>query len=434
MNHSTFLTESAIRRRDMEDPLAAFRSRFHIPTGITYLDGNSLGLLSTDAEDALLAALSDWRELGIGGWMTGHPRWFTLAESVGRQMAPLVGADPAEVVCTGTTTVNLHALLATFFLPDGRRNRILADELNFPSDIYALQGHLRLRGLDPARHLVLVPSDDGRTLDESRIMSMMTDEIALVLLPSVLYRSGQLLDMAALTRHARDRGLIIGYDCSHSAGSIPHNFDEWDVDFAIWCSYKYLNSGPGSPAFLYVNRRHFDRTPLFCGWFGYRKSQQFDMNLEFQPEPSAGGWQISTPGILGTAAVAGALGISREAGIQRIRKKSLALTDLFIQLVDHLLPEAVYPIRLGTPREAHRRGGHVALELGSVAWPVYQALKARGIVPDFRPPDVIRFAPVALYNSFHDIWHTVHSLKHILDEIEPDKAIGRHFKEDEIKL
>jgi kynureninase len=409
------------RRLDARDSLSAFRGHFHIPPDTIYLDGNSLGLLSRQAEASLKRVSEEWRELAIGGWLDAGTPWFTLAEHLGERAAALVGAGGEEVVCAGATTVNLHALLASFYAPEGRRTKILADALNFPSDIYALQGQLALRGLAPQENLVLVPPaspGDQGLLDEETIIRFMSEEVAVALLPSVLYRSGQLLDMAALTREAHERGILIGFDCSHSTGVVPHRFDDWGVDFAFWCGYKYLNGGPGSAAFLYVNRRHFGRRPLLAGWFGSDKDVQFQMSLDFQPAAGAGRWQISSPPILSMAPLKGALEVTREAGIERIREKSLRLTDYLIFLADRLLPEADTGISVATPRDHSRRGGHVALSGDERMWRVYQALKARGVVADFRPPGILRLAPVPLYNSFREVHDTLLLLKQILDSRE----------------
>lgn len=400
---------------DEHDPLASFRGRFYIPDRTIYMDGNSLGLMSMDAEESIDRAVGEWKTKAIGGWLDANPPWFYLAEALGAKTSVLVGAAPEEVVCTGTTTVNLHALVSSFYSPGGTRTKILADALNFPSDIYALEGQLKLKGMVSEDHLVLVPSSDGSTLDEETIARRMNDEIAVALLPSVLYRSGQLLDIPFLVKKAHEKGILIGFDCSHSVGAVPHYFDRWDVDFACWCGYKYMNGGPGSPAFLYINKKHFDREPLLAGWFGYIKENQFDMALEFRHARGAGGWQISTPAVLSTAGVEGALKITLDAGIEKIREKSLRLTEYFIYLVDHFLPPDTYGITVNSPRNPDRRGGHVALAGNENMWRIYRALKARGIVPDFRPPNIIRFAPVALYNTFHETRQTVLILKEIID-------------------
>lgn len=407
--------EAFAKEMDAADPLAQYKERFYIRLGMIYMDGNSLGLLSRDAEASLMRVLNEWKTRAIGGWMEAKTPWFYFAERLGELAAQLVGAKPQEVVCSGSTTVNIHSLVSTFFKIKDNRWKILADEMNFPSDIYALKGQLKLRDLDPAEALVLAPSSDGRTLDEDIIIDLMTEEIALVFLPSVLYRSGQLLDIEKLTKAAHKRGILIGFDCSHSVGAVPHRFSEWGVDFALWCSYKYMNGGPGSPAFLYVNRKHFGREPMLAGWFGYAKQKQFDMNLEFRHARSAGGWQISTPCMLSSAPVEGALQLTLEAGIEKIRQKNMRLTSYLIYLVDQLLPKEEYQISIGSPRDAERRSGHVSLEGGTNLWQIHQALKSRGVIPDFRPPGVIRLAPVALYNSYIHVWRTIRHIKDIVD-------------------
>jgi kynureninase len=408
--------EEYARTLDEDDPLS-FRDRFFIPESTIYLNGNSLGLQSKDAQQCVQRVLDEWKTLGIGGWLEGDPPWFYYAETLGAKASGLVGALPQEVVATGTTTVNLHTLVGTFYNPRGRRTKILADELNFPTDIYALQSQIKLKGFHPERDLVLAPSEDGRFLDEKKIVELMTENVALVCLSSVLYRSGQLLDIPYLTEEAHSRGIKIGFDCSHSVGVVPHYFDEWGVDFAFWCSYKYLNGGPGSTAFLYVNKAHFKEEPALAGWFGYKKQEQFDMLMEFSHAESAGGWQISSPSILSTAPLEGALNITLEAGIENIREKSLAMTSYLMYLVDELLADDPYNFRIGTPREPSRRGGHVALE-HEEAMRICEALRTRRVVPDFRPPNVIRVAPMPLYTTYHEIWQVVQYLKEIVDATE----------------
>lgn len=403
------------RALDAADPLASFRGRFYVPEGMVYLDGNSLGLLSRDAERSALAALEQWKTLGIDGWMRAEPDWFGIGERLGAAMAYLVGAGPDEVVVTGGTTVNLHALVATFYAPRDGRRAILATELDFPSDVYALQSQIALRGGDPDRDLRRVASRDGRTIDEADVVAGMTDDVALVVLPSVLYRSGQLLDMERLTAAAHGRGIPIGFDCAHSAGVVPHELSRWGVDFAVWCSYKYLNAGPGAVGALYVNRRHAGLRPALSGWWGYDKSRQFDMVHAWEGAAGAGAWQIGTPPILATAPLVGALELHAEAGIARIREKSLAQTAYLIDLLEGSgLTGPAYGYRVGTPREAARRGGHVAVEHGDAAR-VARALKARGVVPDFRAPNVVRLAPIPLYTSFAEVWHAVQVLREIVD-------------------
>ncbi|MDH5788622.1 MAG: aminotransferase class V-fold PLP-dependent enzyme, partial [Candidatus Bathyarchaeota archaeon] len=278
-----------------------------MPKETIYVDGNSLGLLSKDSESSVFRVLDEWKTLGIRGWLEANHPWFYFAEELGAMCAKIVGAESEEVVATSATTVNIHSLVNTFYQPSGKKRRILADELTFPTDIYALRSVMKLRGLNPSDNLILVQSEDGRFLDEKKIVELMDENIALVFLPSVLYRSGQLLKMKYLVEEAHRREISIGFDCSHSVGVVPHYFDKWDVDFALWCSYKYLNGGPGGTAFLYVNRKHFSREPALAGWFGYVKEKQFNLSLKFEHSRSAGGWQISSPAILSSAPIEGSL-------------------------------------------------------------------------------------------------------------------------------
>jgi kynureninase len=400
---------------DAADPLAKFRSRFHLPPGCIYFDGNSLGVLAKEGENTLARILEEWKKRGIQAWNDGESPWLTMGQRLGAELAPLLGVAAEEVIVTGTTTVNLHALVSTFY--GGGRTKILADNLTFPTDIYALRSQARLRGRDPAAAVILVDSDDGRFLDEQRIIAAMTDDIAVAVLPAVLYRSGQLLDMERLCAAARERGIVVGFDCSHSIGVVPHRLGRWGADFAVGCSYKYLNGGPGCPGFLYLSERHFDKEPGLAGWFGYRRDKQFDLLVDFEHERAASGWQVSSPGILGMAPLEGALRVIAEAGLEAIREKSIRMTSYFIELIDALLPEGRSGCRIGTPREPVRRGGHVAVEHAD-APRIFETLAARGVIGDLRPPNVIRLAPSPLYNSFGEIWEVVNRLREIIDNAD----------------
>jgi kynureninase len=251
-------------------------------------------------------------------------------------------------------------------------------------------------------------------------VELMDDSVALVFLPSVLYRSGQLLDIRYLAEEAHKRDILIGFDCCHSVGSVPHHFDSWGVDFALWCSYKYLNGGPGNTAFLYVNKKHFNREPALAGWFGYVKEKQFDMSLEFEHSRDAGGWQISSPAILSSAPLEGSLKVTLDAGIEAIRGKSLRMTSYLMYLVDQLLSRSPYGFSIGTPREDERRGGHVAIEHDE-GLRVSEALRFRGVIPDFRPPNILRIAPIPLYNTYREIWQVAQHLKDIIDKREYER-------------
>ncbi|XZF76455.1 kynureninase [Bacillus sp. AL-1R] len=398
---------------DQKDTLSKYRSEFYLQPNTIYLDGNSLGLLSKRAEQSLLDLLDSWKTLAIDGWMQGDHPWYYFAEKLGALSAPLVGAKENEVIVTGSTTTNLHQLIASFYHPNGQKTKILADELNFPSDIYAIQSQLKLKGFDPETHLIQVKSRDGRTIREEDIIGAMTDEIALIILPTVLYRSGQLLDIERLTKAAHERGIIIGFDGCHSVGAIPHQFHEWDVDFAYWCNYKYLNSGPGGVGSLFVHEKHFGTMPGLAGWFGSNKEKQFDMKHEFVPSDTAGAYQIGTPHILSMAPLVGSLEMYKEATIEKIREKSLHSTAYLMNLINEELSE--FDFTIGNPLEDTKRGGHVCLEHDDAAR-ICKALKLNGIVPDFRAPNVIRLAPIAFYTSYVDVWNSVQILKKIMVE------------------
>jgi kynureninase len=402
------------RTLDANDPLQSFRQHFYLPGKTIYLNGNSLGLCSREGEASLLHVLKEWKAMGIGGWLSGNPPWFWMAEEVGKLMAPLVGARSGEVICAGTTTVNQHALLCTFYTPAGKKTKIVADESNFPSDIYALKGHLKMRGYDPEEHLMLVPAEPDGTVSESRILEHLTEDVVLALFPSVYFRNGQLLDMGLITEAAHKKGIVIGFDCSHSAGVVPHALSDMGVDFAYWCGYKYLNGGPGCPAFIYLNERHFEKEPMMAGWFGFQKEKQFDMSLDFSHQRDAGGWQISTPAVLSMAPLNNALNLLLQAGIESIREKSTRLTAYLIALVDELLSEPPYNFFIGTPADPGKRGGHVALRREKYAWPITRSLKWRNIIADFRSPDTIRVAPSPLYCCYEDIWRIVQALQEII--------------------
>ncbi|XOQ14786.1 MAG: kynureninase [Shouchella clausii] len=405
-------TKEYAQQLDAADPLARFRNEFYIDKKSIYLDGNSLGLLSTRAEQSLLDVLDSWKLYGIDGWTKGKHPWFYLSESLGEKMAFLVGAKAEEVIVTGSTTTNLHQLVSSFFRPEGKKTKILADELNFPSDIYALKSQLYLRGLDPEEHLIQVKSENGHILNEGDIIAEMKEDVALIVLPSVLYRSGQILDMERLTTAAHQRNILIGFDLCHSIGAIPHQLRKWDVDFAFWCTYKHVNGGPGSVAALYVNEKHFGRRPGLAGWFSSNKQKQFDMEHTLTHAEHAGAFQIGTPHIFSIAPLIGSLAIFAEAGIDQIRKKSLKLTDYMMTLIEHELSD--YQFTIQNPRD-ERRGGHLYIEHEEAAR-ICKALKEENVIPDFRSPKGIRLAPVALYNTFEEVWNSIQVLKLIMKE------------------
>ena len=401
----------AAQEKDSNDVLRSFRDDFYIYEGKYYMDGNSLGLLSKRAETALLNVLDDWKRHGIEGWTAGERPWFYLSETIGRQMAPLTGGDVSEVLATNSTTTNIHQTVRTFYRPTKDRYKILVDDLNFPSDIYACQSVLDDYGYSDG--LVKVQSRDGHTLKTEDIIAAMDESVAVILLPAVLYRSGQILDMKTLTEHAHEKGIIIGFDLCHSIGAVPHHLTEWDVDFAVWCTYKHINGGPGAVGGVYVNKKHHHMDVSLKGWFGNNKDTQFDMVHEFDQARDISQYQIGTPHVFSLAPLIGSLELFEEAGIERIREKSLELTDFMLEMIDAELKE--YHIEVVSPMDRTIRGGHILIGHEKAAG-INEALKSKGVIPDFRAPGYVRIAPVALYNSFEDVYHTVRILKDIMDD------------------
>lgn len=407
------LSRSYALELDAKDQLRHYKKEFYFSKGTIYMDGNSLGLLSKRAEKTLFEIVESYKLFGIDGWLKGKYPYFHLAEKLGEMTAPLIGALPEEVVVTGSTTVNLHQLLATFFKPKGRRTKILTDELAFPSDIYAIKSQLRLHGLIPNEHLIVVKSSDGKMIEEDDLILSMIEEVTLIVLPTVIYRNGQLLNVKKLTEEAHKRNIIIGFDACHSIGVIPHKFHKESVDFAFFCTYKYVNGGPGAEAGLFVHKKHFGTYPGLAGWFSSRKDVQFDMSHDLQPAYTAGAYQIGTPHILSMAPLLGALNLLNEAGISRIRKKSIELTEYMMELIDSELAGMGFSI--GTPKSHEERGGHVALEHNDAAR-ICKALKERSIISDYRPQNIIRLAPAPLYTSFRDVYKVIQVIKRIMLE------------------
>jgi kynureninase len=397
---------------DRADALGALREAFHLEPGVVYMDGNSLGLLSKPAERSLLEALEAWKRLGIDGWLQGAHPWFGFAEELAALAAPLIGARPNEVLITGSTSVNLHQMLASFFRPQGRRSKILIEEAAFPTDAHAVKSHLKLRGLDPARDVVVVPSRGGTVLEEGDIIAAMSGEVAFAILPAALYRTGQLLDIKRLTKEAHARGIVICFDGCHSVGAVPHALHDDGVDCAIFCTYKYLNGGPGATGGLFVHEKHLGTAPGLASWFSSRKDRQFDMSNDLEHADGASAYHIGTPNLLSMAPLLGALELVNGAGIANIRTRSLALTRFMIELFDSELGGLSFS--LATPREDRRRGGHIALR-HEEAPRICKALKQRKVIPDFRPPDIVRLAPSPLYTSFAEAAQTIAILKDIVE-------------------
>jgi kynureninase len=411
-------------RLDADDPLAGFRARFHVPPHgdgeCVYLCGNSLGLQPRAAARYLDEELEAWRRFGVEGHFRGQRPWKDYNEQFTAPLAALAGAREHEVVCMNGLTVNLHLLMVSFFRPTRSRYKLLIERSAFPSDRYAVISQLRFHGLDPDDALIEVGRRAGETaLRDEDIAAAIRDAgeaLALVLLPGVQYLSGEALDIAQLTREAHAVGALAGWDLAHAIGNLPLELHVAGADFAAWCSYKYLNGGPGAVAGAFIHERHGHDPDLlrFAGWWGHDKAARFRMAPEFTPIPGAEGWQISNPPVLGMAALLASLEIFMDAGMARLRAKSLALTGLLARRLEETVAGE---IEILTPRSPARRGCQLSLRLrdgADTGRAVHERLGAAGIVCDWREPDVIRVAPVPLYNRYQDIERFVAALKQAL--------------------
>ncbi len=418
-------SETFARDADNHDELAGFRKRFSIPIhkdeDAVYLVGNSLGLMPEVARNAVQNELDSWAQLGVDGHFKDQHPWYSYHEELRAAGASLVGAKPSEVVFMNGLTVNLHLMMVSFFRPGGRRNKILIESGAFPSDLYSVQSQLHWHGLDRDKDLIQVqPSLASEGVTSEDIVAAIEDqgdEIALVLVGAVNFFTGRLYDMAEITRAGQAAGCLVGFDLAHSAGNVPHSLHDWGVDFAAWCTYKYLNSGPGAVAGCFVHERHHadDRLPQFGGWWGNDPDTRFDMNAErdFAPVSSADRWQMSNPPILAMAPVRESLNIFEEAGIENIRNKSIEMTGYLSFLVDELGSENVEVL---TPDDPRKRGSQLSLRIGRDPVGLFKSLSAKGVATDLRKPDVIRVAPAPLYNSFHDVWRFASILRETLDD------------------
>lgn len=421
-----YSTDSACAAEfDRDDPLAIFRDRFLLPKqedGSTqiYLCGNSLGLQPAQTREYIEQELEDWASLGVEGHFHARHPWMPYHEYLTESSATLVGAFPEEVVVMNSLTVNLHLMMVSFYRPTPDRFKIIIEERAFPSDQYAAASQVRFHGYDPAEAVIEIPMDEyGRFSTDGvlEIIDRHADETALLLLGGVNYYNGQLFDIAEITQHARASGVTVGIDLAHGTGNVPLGLHDWGVDFAVWCSYKYLNAGPGSTAGCFVHQRHAENAslPRFAGWWGHDKSTRFNMPDSFIPIAGAEGWQLSNPAILPLAALRASLNLFMEAGMDALRRKSVLLTGYLEYL---LLHEGHDTCSIITPTEPGERGCQLSLRIGANGRQLFEHLSSSGVVCDWREPDVIRVAPVPLYNSFTD----VHRFAELFHTFSADQA------------
>jgi kynureninase len=400
---------------DSQDPLRPFRGRFHIPHHYgkerIYFTGNSLGLQPHSTRQYVNQELDDWAELGVEGHFSARNSWLPYHEIFPAQLSAIVGCLPEEVVVMNQLTVNIHLLMVTFYRPTANRFKIICEGRAFPSDQYALESQARFHGFDPAEAIIEVfPREGEHTLRTEDIISVIRehgDETALVFFGGVNYYTGQFFDIKAITAAAQDVGAYAGFDLAHAAGNVKLELHNWNVDFACWCSYKYLNAGPGGVAGVYIHER-FARDaslPRFAGWWGYTKETRFKMQKGFEAIPTAEGWQLSNAPVLSMAAHKAALDIFTEAGMDNLVAKSKLLTAYLLFIFDDINTRCQHKIiEIITPRDEHARGCQLSLLMLERGKEVFNALIARGVVADWREPDVIRIAPVPLYNTFEEIF------------------------------
>jgi len=432
MTHYSTDRDSALEL-DALDSLASLRSRFHIPKNsngseTTYLCGHSLGLQPKNVRQYVEQELTDWALLGVEGHFHAKHPWMPYHELLTEQTAHIVSALPSEVVVMNTLTVNLHLMMVSFYRPTPTRYKIVIEANAFPSDQYAVTSQVRYHGLKSGNSVVELKPRAGETTlhmeDIEEFLVREGDSVALVLLGGVNYYTGQAFDMERITKAAHARGCVVGFDLAHAAGNIPLKLHEWDVDFAVWCSYKYLNSGPGSLAGCFVHERHGKDSsmPRFAGWWGQDKATRFLMGPEFAPIPGAEGWQLSNPPILSLAAVRASMEIFGEVGMERLRQKSVKLTGYLEYLLEQNLSGRV---RCITPRNANHRGCQLSLVVTGVGKSIYKELTEKGVICDWREPDVIRVAPVPLYNSFVDVFEFVKILSEIMENGNRRRETGK---------
>ncbi|MEH1056451.1 kynureninase [Micromonospora sp. CPCC 206171] len=423
-------SEQEAHRLDAADP--GHRHLFHVPPAdggrypqTAYLAGNSLGLQPRATRAELLADLDAWSRLGVEGHLEAERPWLPYHELLTAPAARLVGARPAETVVMNSLTVNLHLLMVSFYRPAGERTRIVIEDSAFPSDSYAVRSQARFHGLDPDATVVrLTPragEDTLRTEDVSDYLAAEGDRVALVLLGGVNYLTGELMDIPAITAAGRAAGAIVGWDLAHAAGNVPLALHDWDVDFAAWCSYKYLNSGPGALGGVFVHERHLgdDRLPRFEGWWSTEAATRFEMTPVSRPPATVEAWQISNPPIFAMGPVRTSLELFDRVGMPALRERSVRLTGYLERLLDEVTSGR--PLTVVTPRDPARRGCQLSVRIGagSAAELTKRLRHEHGVVADAREPDIVRFAPVPLYSTYHDCWRVADALAATVPEVHP---------------
>ena len=403
---------------DKNDPLLSYQEKFHFPLQENgekhiYLCGNSLGLQSKNTESFVIQELDDWKKLGVEGHFQARKPWLPYHEFLSESYSKIIGSKESEVVAMNTLSVNLHLMLVSFYRPDTLRNKIIIEGDAFPSDIYAVESHIRHHGLDPSESLIKLKPRQGevtiRLEDVKSVIQQNADSVSLIMLGGVNYYTGQVFKMKEITEEAHKHNILVGFDLAHAVGNIPLSLHDWNVDFAVWCSYKYLNSGPGSVAGVFIHEKHHSQDlERFAGWWGHDKESRFKMPDEFVPIKTAEGWQLSNPPILSLAAVRAALSIFDEVGMSSLVTKSKKLTSYLVFLLNQISTDRINII---TPEQ---RGCQISISVKNGNKDLFDEITKKGVIADWREPDVIRVAPVPLYNSFLDVYNFYKVLEDIL--------------------
>lgn len=413
------------KEQDQQDPLAAFRAQFHFPNfhsdNPVYFTGNSLGLQPKKAAQYLQEELADWAKYGVEGHFMSRRPWFSYHENLTALAAKVVGAKPIEVVVTHSLTTNLHLLMVSFYRPSGKRVKILCEQKAFPSDQYALASQIHFHGLSPENLVEVGPRTGEHLIREEDVLAKIKelgDELALVMIGGVNYYTGQYFDLEKITKAGHEVGAIVGFDLAHAAGNVNLQLHDWNVDFAAWCGYKYLNSSPGGVSGMFIHEKHaHNKTlPRFAGWWGHNKEVRFQMEPGFDPIPGAEGWQLSNAPVLGMAAHLAALELFEEAGMDRIGAKRDRLTaylEYLIQEVSNRNKEKG-EFEIITPSNPKQRGAQLSILAKGQGRELFDKLSALGVIADWREPNVIRIAPAPLYNSFEDCFRFAQYLEQAL--------------------
>ncbi len=411
-------TEEFALQMDANDELKNYRNEFHIPFQKNgkqhlYFCGNSLGLQAKRTRKFIDQELEDWANFGVEGHFHAKNPWMPYHEFLTESYSKIVGAKKSEVVAMNTLTVNLHLMMVSFYRPTEKRHKIIIEHDAFPSDTYAVESQIKHHGYSAEESVIKLAPRDGesviRTEDIEAIIDQEGDEVALIMLGGVNYYTGQVFDFEAITKLGQKRGIVVGFDLAHAAGNIKLDLHKWGVDFAVWCSYKYLNSGPGSLAAAFVHEKHHNSDlPRFAGWWGHNKEDRFEMPDEFNAIKSAEGWQLSNPPILSLAAIRAALSVFDEVGMHKLIVKSKKLTGYLVFLLSSIETDKIEII---TPAE---RGCQVSIRVKNGDRELYDKITDKGVLADWREPDVIRVAPVPLYNSFSEVFSFCNILKEII--------------------